>query len=274
MVRELNTQNGTVSTVAGTSAAGYTGDGASVAAPPSPFGVLPVACAPVPATVEITPAGLTFRITLLTLSAMYKSPELSRARPAGESNVAFTAAATGANLSAPNAIAVDAGGNLYIADSQLVRRVDQASQNIVTVAGSYASNPLMNSPQGAVSTSVPLNPSAVAIAADGSVYLSEFQYILELHEPAGLLDFPVTTPGLVSSTSLARVLNSGNATLAFSGLNLSEGFMKASGGVDCSSATILGTGSECEVSIAYGPFTVGQVTGTVTLTDNALNGGM
>ncbi len=271
VVRELNTQNGTVSTVAGTSAAGYTGDGAPAvnATLDSPaglaldsFGNLYIADSVNNVIRKVSPAGVISTVAGTGAQATGTTPN-------GEGG-----AATSANLSAPNAVAVDAGGNLYIADSQLVRRVDEGSQNIVTVAGSYASNPLMNSPQGAVSTGVPLNPSAVAIGADSSVYLSEFQYILELHEPAGLLDFPVTTPALVSSTSLARVLNSGNAALTFSGLNISEGFLqKASGGVDCSSATILGTGSECEVSIAYAPFTAGQVTGMVTLTDNALNGG-
>ena len=271
VVRELNTLSGAVSTVAGTSAAGYTGDGAPAlnATLDSPAGLaldssgdLYIADSVNNVIRKVSTAGVISTVAGTGAPATGTTPN-------GEGG-----AATSANLSAPNAVAVDAGGNLYIADSQLVRRVDEASQNIVTVAGSYASNPLTNSTQGAVSTGVPLNPSALAIGADGSVYLSEFQYILEFHEPAGLLEFPVTTPEVASSTSLARVLNSGNAALSFSGLNISEGFLqKASGGVDCSSATILGSGSECEVSIAYAPFTAGQVTGMVTLTDNALNGG-
>ena len=271
VVCQLNTSSGTVSTIAGTGVAGYTGDGSAA----------------VNATLD-TPEGLAVDssgdlyiadsvnnvIRKVSASGVITTVAGTGAQATGNTPNGEGGAATSANLTAPNAVAVDAGGDLYIADSALVRRVDVASQNIVTVAGSVSSNALLNSPQGAVATSVAINPASLAIGADGSVYLSEFVYVLELHEPAGQLVLPVTPPGLVSTASLARVLNSGNMSLNFSGLNFSEGFVqKSSGGVDCSATTVIETGAECQLSIVYAPITAGQSTGTVTLTDNALNGG-
>jgi hypothetical protein len=61
---------------------------ADVAAPPSPENP----AAPVPATVEIVPPVVTLRTRLLLLSAMYRLPLLSNARPHGRFSFAYVAA--------------------------------------------------------------------------------------------------------------------------------------------------------------------------------------
>ncbi|TMI03402.1 MAG: hypothetical protein E6H43_04475, partial [Betaproteobacteria bacterium] len=80
-------------------------------------------------------------------------------------------AATNANLSVPTGVAVDASGNLYIADNSnhRIRKVTAATGIITTVAGngspSFAGD-------GGAATSASLNsPSGVALDASGNLYI-------------------------------------------------------------------------------------------------------
>ena len=85
-------------------------------------------------------------------------------------------AATSAMLNLPTAVAVDAAGNLYIADSSnyRIRRVDKNSGKITTVAGNG------NVPQnkqtandGGVATQVPIEqPTSVTLDSAGDIYIS------------------------------------------------------------------------------------------------------
>ncbi|MGA2351413.1 MAG: MBG domain-containing protein, partial [Terracidiphilus sp.] len=79
--------------------------------------------------------------------------------------------ATGAPLSAPSGIAVDASGNLYIADSsnQRIRKVAASTGVITTVAGNGVAG---YSGDGGLATSAELyNPRAVAIDSSGNIYI-------------------------------------------------------------------------------------------------------
>src|SRR5204863_150876 len=82
-------------------------------------------------------------------------------------------AATNANLSVPTGVAVDASGNLYIADNSnhRIRKVTAATGIITTVAGngspSFAGD-------GGAATSASLNsPSGVALDASGNLYIAD-----------------------------------------------------------------------------------------------------
>ncbi len=85
--------------------------------------------------------------------------------------------ATSAMLNLPSAVAVDAAGNLYIADSSnyRIRRVDKSTGAIKTVAGNG------NVPQnkqtandGGVATQVPIQqPSSVTLDSAGNIYFSD-----------------------------------------------------------------------------------------------------
>jgi sugar lactone lactonase YvrE len=82
--------------------------------------------------------------------------------------------ATSAQLFFPNSVAVDAAGNLYIADSEnnRIRKVTNGSGVITTVAGNgTAGFGGDNSP----ATSAPLAyPSGVAVAAAGNLYVADW----------------------------------------------------------------------------------------------------
>lgn len=78
------------------------------------------------------------------------------------------------NFSVAPAVAVDAAGNVFIADSgnQRVRRVDAVTGIITTIAGSGSGG---FSGDGGPATSAQLNrPNSVAVDAAGNVFISDF----------------------------------------------------------------------------------------------------
>lgn len=87
--------------------------------------------------------------------------------------------ALAAKLNAPKGVAVDAGGNLYIADTgnNVVRRVDRASQNITTLVGGATSVcPLASDTYGdscPATQTILSAPAGVAADANGNIYVSD-----------------------------------------------------------------------------------------------------
>ena len=87
--------------------------------------------------------------------------------------------ALAAKLSAPKGIAVDAAGNLYIADTgnNVVRRVDRFSQFITTLAGGATSVcPLASDAYGdscPTAQTILSAPAGVAADANGNIYISD-----------------------------------------------------------------------------------------------------
>jgi hypothetical protein len=96
---------------------------------------------------------------------------------AGNGTAGFTgdgAAATSAEISSPNGVAVDGAGNIYIADfgNNRVRKVTVATGIINTVAGTTSNG---FSGDGGLATSAKLfNPSYVALDSAGNIYIADF----------------------------------------------------------------------------------------------------
>ena len=83
------------------------------------------------------------------------------------------ALATAASLSSPTGVALDASGNLYIADqnNQRIRKVDAMTQIITTVAGTGT---MGFNGDGLSATSANLNyPSGVAVDLSGNLYIAD-----------------------------------------------------------------------------------------------------
>jgi len=82
-------------------------------------------------------------------------------------------AATSATLYLPSGVAVDAAGNLYIADSSnnRIRRVDAVSGLISTVAGN--GNPGFAGDNGLATSAEIDNPSALALDGAGNLYIAD-----------------------------------------------------------------------------------------------------
>ena len=101
-----------------------------------------------------------------------------------------------AELNQPNGVALDAQGNLYIADSanNVIRRVDAKTGIITTVAGDYAADKADNglggfSGDGGPATSAQLNdPQGIAIDGAGDLFIADtFNNAIREVTPAGTI---------------------------------------------------------------------------------------
>ncbi len=83
--------------------------------------------------------------------------------------------ATAALLNSPQGVAVDAAGNLYIADSgnKRIRKVDAVSGTISTIAGNGTTG--TNGDGGLATSSQFESPNCVVLDAGGNLYICDFQ---------------------------------------------------------------------------------------------------
>ena len=160
-----NLPNGIISTVAGTNAAGSSGDGGAAvsASLDYPGGVALDAAG----NLYIADAGNN-RIRKVDVNGFISTV-------AGKSASGYAGdggAANNASLNFPAAVAVDAGGNLYIAD-QYNQRIRKVNTNgvITTVAGNGTNG---YSGDSGAATNASLNyPAGVAVDAAGNLYIAD-----------------------------------------------------------------------------------------------------
>ena len=156
---------GTITTIAGTGVANYSGDGgpATAAALLNPEGVATDASG----TVYIADTGNN-RIRAIDASGRIVTK-------AGDGTAGFSGdggSSTAARLNAPGSVAVDAAGNVYFADTgnNRVRRID-ASGVVTTVAGSGITG---SSGDGGSAVLAQLNgPFGICIDAAGNLYIAD-----------------------------------------------------------------------------------------------------
>jgi sugar lactone lactonase YvrE len=183
------------------------------------------------------------------------------------------AAATSATLNMPSQVAVDAAGDIYIAcaGSSSIRRVSAATGTISTIAGTGTAG---TGGDGGLATSGSLSgPLGLALDGKNNLYIADTanQRIAEVPGSTSTLTFPATLDGRISAAQTVTITNFGNQTLTLGALSLTSNYSQtASGGADCSPTTTLAAGASCLISIVFSPVTPGTVSGTLTLTDNAL----
>src|SRR5277367_6254 len=115
--------------------------------------------------------------------------------------------ATSASLNGPEALAVDTGGNLFIADQydQVVCRVDATSKNITIVAGTGSQG---FGGDGGPATSATLNtPAGLAVDGAGNIYIADYSNsrVREVLSPTSK-----TTPNQINTIV-------GNSTFGYNG---------------------------------------------------------
>ncbi len=116
--------------------------------------------------------------------------------------------ATSAQLSYPYGVAIDAAGNLYIADSfnNRIRKVTAATGVITTVAGNGTES---YSGDGGAATSAQLdNPTGVAVDAAGNLYVAD-QYNQRIRKVSATTGI-ITTLALVTFPTGVAVDTAGN----------------------------------------------------------------
>ncbi|MDD2815965.1 MAG: SMP-30/gluconolactonase/LRE family protein [Thiotrichaceae bacterium] len=166
-IRKIEQSTGNISTIAGTGAAGYSGDGSAAISAKLNY----------PFSVAIDSGDNVYiadsannRIRKIDQSTGNIST-IAGTGTAGYSIDGFLA--TNADLNNPLDIAIDSVGNVYIADTSnnRIRKIDKTTGNISTIAGTGTTG---YSGDGSAATSARLYyPSRVAVDSSGNVYIAD-----------------------------------------------------------------------------------------------------
>jgi len=186
------------------------------------------------------------------------------------------AAATNAELNKPTRVAVDAAGDLFIADygNNKIRFVSAASGSIFTVAGTGSTATPYTGDGGPATAATLKSPGAIAIDQLSNLYIADTNdnRIAFVTGATTTLAFGALNPGVQSAPQVATVTNFGNQTLTLTALTVPAGYIQGvSGGIDCTSAITLAPGASCLISITFAPTASGSYNANIVLTDNALN---
>ncbi len=199
--------------------------------------------------------------------------------------------ATSATLYGPRGIVADAGGNLYIAETEgsRIRTVSAATQVISTLAGNGTNGSTGdNGPATAATVNA---PRGLSMDATGNLIISDTDVsgnrVRKINVASSAFTFASTPYGMTSSDSpqTATLSNIGNAVLTFpvpaSGQDpsISNNFLLGSGSstacpivtsMSSSSGTLPG-GQSCALAISFAPQQVGSISGSLNIMDTALN---
>jgi len=177
VVRRVDAATGVITTIAGTPNAGtYTGDGGPATL--ATFGATSSLAFDAAGNLYIADGSYNVIRRVDKVTGI-----ITTVAGGGSAQMGDGGSALLATLSFPQGIAVDAAGNLYIADffHSSVRKVDAATGNITTIAGSYqVVGGILSRHQGfsgdnGPATSALLNaPQRLAVDTAGNVYLRDF----------------------------------------------------------------------------------------------------
>ena len=258
VIRRIDSANGTITTVAGNNAYGYSGDGglATSAELYNPYGVA------VDAAGNLYIAD-SYNFAIRRVDA--SSGKISTV--AGNHTSGYSGnggPATRAQLTYPDGVALDAAGNLYIGDTanEVVRRVDASSGTITTVAGNNAYG---YSGDGGPATSAELSsPLGVAVDAAAKLYISDpgnarirvmSVATSTFTATPSALNFGNEPAGNTSAPMLVTVKNTGNVplalTIARSGTNPAQFSQTKTCG------TSVAVSSTCKISVVFKPTATG-----------------
>ncbi|WP_047491142.1 Ig-like domain repeat protein [Terriglobus sp. TAA 43] len=273
LVRRVDASTGMMTIVAGTGVAGYANDGqpATTAQLNQPFGLafdrdgaLYIADKFNQAIRKLGSNG-----NLTTVAGVLNgAPGYT-----GDGGSALTA-----TLNSPTAVAVDAVGNIYIADSQnnRIRRANVTTGKMETVVAynaPIANNALQNADTVNLST-----PYAIALDEQNNLYVTDDfnKRVFLIHSNKAQLKFPDMKVGKKSATpQILQMENDGTDTLTPSQIVLDQSALDVAT-TTCSTTTTVAAGTNCALGVLFAPTTITDVNnvnpvGTLTVKSDASN---
>jgi sugar lactone lactonase YvrE len=226
--------------------------------------------------VKITPAGVqsTLGFTGLT-SPMWVAVDFSGDIFVSDSGKIYEYSALGVQttvtttgLGSPAGLAVAANGSLYIADTT---NKDVYVLPYTGISGIPSYGTAFTLASGFTT------PTGLAFSGAGVLTIADTgtRSVFVLDQTKQTLTFPPTAMGATSAPLTAKLQDIGNSSLALSGFTVSSSYAQSTpvnAATDCSATATVLVASSCNVNILFEPTSLGPVPGSVTLTDNALNG--
>lgn len=268
-IRRVYALTGTIVTIAGTGTAGATGD----------LGFAVNAELNAPQGVAVDAVGQLYIADTANNVVRKVDPVTGIITTiAGNKTAGFSGdlgAATGAELNQPTAVAVDAAGNLYIADTNnaRIRKVYAANENIVTIAGSALVGDAGDG--GSATAAAMAQPSGVCLDPSGQILISDQSNatVRRVSPDTPTLDFGSETVGGTTAAQTDFLSNIGNQPLViseFPAAPVPQDFPMASDAAQCTVSN-LAVGGLCDLSFVFHPSIAGPITEDAVLTDNSLN---
>jgi hypothetical protein len=229
-IRKVTLATGYISTIAGSGTAGYLGDGtpATTAQLNQPTGVA------VDSSGNVLIADLgNHRIRKVASSNGVITTIAGNGSPG---SLGEGGPATSARLYSPAGVAVDAAGNVYIADmnNARIRKVTVATGMLNTVAGS--GNAMFGGDGGSGPAGQLYNPIGVAVDAAGNLYIGDsFNHRVRRLAP------PLGTPGVLTATAFSATAVRLSWTAAPSAVAYTVKRSTVSGGESVIATGIVGT---------------------------------
>jgi sugar lactone lactonase YvrE len=172
------------------------------------------------------------------------------------------AAATTALLDVPSGVAVDAAGNLYIADTQnsAIRKVNAGTGKISSLIVNGLGNALPAPGTGSLGPVAVYAPIGLYLDGKGNLYFADRYNMLvrEVVGNAGVLNFTATPVflGQQSTTPLVQTVeNDGNAPFTLTALTNDANAAIDANTTTCNLSNALGMDATCNIGVFFAPST-------------------
>lgn len=190
-------------------------------------------------------------------------------------------AATSASLNAPQALAIDGAGDIYIADTgnDAVRLVSAASRNITTLFGEGGTAGLAGGSGPATQLQLS-SPGGIALDAFGNVYVSDSGNNRALDDNRNMADLAFGSSNVNQTTpeQTATISNLGNESLDFTDSpaylqtgTASDFAILTSAATACQGDETVAAGATCILAATFDPGATGPVSAALILPSNAVN---
>ncbi len=284
-IRRVDASTDIITTVAGNGAVSGLGDGKGTYS--GDTGLATAAGLSLPYAVAFDPSGNMYipdsanhriRVVAAVNGAITAASTINTIAGTGQGGNATcpSGLATTQTLNTPSGVAIDAAGNIYIADTQdsCIRKINASTGIISSIAmnGAVAISQSNNIDQAQVYA-----PIGIAVDGLGNVYYADFYYMIidEIQSNVAVLDFrstPVRQGSQSTSPMLQGIENDGNAPLDFSAWTAVSNSAISPGATTCALSTAFDEDSDCSIAALFAPQSAGNpLLGTISVTDTSLN---